>query len=530
MAGLLLAQNPTATLVGTVRDTSGAIVAGATLEVRNTDTDNIRKATSDENGDFTIPNLVPGPYEVTITKAGFRSVRETSIVLQMDQIARMPFQLEVGAVSQSVEVTAVAAPLIDTDNGSKGQVMTAGEIIEMPLNGRSISDLAVLVPGVTPNTTNIQGSAFAVNGARPDNTNFVIEGFAVTEQLGGGPLITPNLDAVQEFKMQTNSFSAENGRLAGGVMSTVLKTGGNQLHGALFEFVRNNAFDARNFFDQNTSELRRNQFGGVLSGPVVVPKIYNGHDRSFFLFSWESYRQVQGSATLGVVPTLAQRAGNFSQTGPIADPLLATGHMSWFWRHRRLFSRRHRSHIASQPTSARRAGFLSAAQSGRRQQYGRLHSCPQQLEFDDSEVRPADLFERHALVSLHAHGVQLFYNPGINPVAANANNTGLFGQLENDGLVGAGGSDPYTHLFRPTLINEVPVSDTLVNPASPTELPRPDDYNARFGIPGLTTNPVLIGFPEIYPSGYQQLGPGNNYPFRRVRSIPGPPEAIRLPG
>jgi Carboxypeptidase regulatory-like domain len=176
-AGSLVAQNPTATLVGTVRDSSGAIVVDAALEVRNTDTGDIRKAVAESKGEFTVPNLAPGPYEVTVSKPGFRAVHETNIVLQLDQVARLEFRLEVGAVTQSVEVTATGAPLINTENGAKGEVMTSDEMVEMPLNGRNFGDLAYLVEGVTPNTRNLQGSGFAVNGARPDNTNFVIDGF-----------------------------------------------------------------------------------------------------------------------------------------------------------------------------------------------------------------------------------------------------------------------------------------------------------------------------------------------------------------
>jgi hypothetical protein len=319
----LMAQNPTATLVGIVRDASGAIAPGAALEIRNTDTGDVRKSIADDRGEFTVPNLPPGPYEVTVSKAGFRSKRETGVVLQMDQFARLDFRLEVGSVSQSVEVTATAVPLITTENGTKGEVMTAEEIVEMPLNGRNIADLGFLVAGVTPNNTQLQGSQFAVNGARPDNTNFIIDGFGAREPLFGGALTSPNLDALQEFKMQTNNFSAEYGRMAGGTMNMVLKSGTNQYHGTVFEFLRNDKVDARNFFDRNKSELRQNQFGASISGPLSIPKLYNAHDRTFFLFSWESLRAVTGSPALGVVASLPQRQGNFSQTGPIADPLTA---------------------------------------------------------------------------------------------------------------------------------------------------------------------------------------------------------------
>ena len=156
--GLLLSQNPTATIVGNVHDPSGAVVAGANVEVKNTGTSQMRRAVADVKGEYAVPNLPPGPYEVTISHEGFRAVRETQVVLQMDQEARLDVKLEIGSASQSVEVVAAFVPLINTENGTKGEVMSDKEIVEMPLNGRNINDLGFLVAGVTPNTTNQQGS------------------------------------------------------------------------------------------------------------------------------------------------------------------------------------------------------------------------------------------------------------------------------------------------------------------------------------------------------------------------------------
>ena len=251
-------------MVGTVQDQSGAVVVGAELEIRNTDTALTRKVTTNPRGEFTVPDLAPGPYEVTITDSGFRTVRQTDIVLEMDQVARMDFKLAVREVSQTIEVIETSAPLVNTDNGTKGQVMTASEIVEMPLNGRNITDLGYLAAGITPNTTNMVGSSFAINGARADNTNFIVDGIGDREPLFGGAVLSPNLDALQEFKMQTNNFSAEYGRMSGGVMNMVLKSGSNQYHGTLFEFLRNDDTDARSFFDVQKSELRQNQFGAML--------------------------------------------------------------------------------------------------------------------------------------------------------------------------------------------------------------------------------------------------------------------------
>ncbi|MBV9082635.1 MAG: TonB-dependent receptor, partial [Acidobacteriaceae bacterium] len=320
-AVLAFAQDPAATLVGTVADRSGALIAGAALEVRNADTDEIRRVETDANGEFVVPELPAGNYEVKVSRDGFRTLIETGLVLEIDQEARKEFKLDIGEVNQTVEVAATV-PLINTDNDVKGEVMVSKEIVEMPLNGRDFTDLAALTPGVTPRQQGGNGSSWTINGARADNTNFVIDGFNDQNPRAASAQARPNLDALEEFKMQTTGYSAETGRLAGGVMNMVLKTGGNQFHGVAFEFARNEFADARGFFDDSVSRLRRHQFGGTLSGPVAIPHVYNGKDRTFFLFSWESQRQEQGSSKLGVVPTAAQRIGNFTAFGPIKDPLL----------------------------------------------------------------------------------------------------------------------------------------------------------------------------------------------------------------
>ncbi len=317
------AQNPTASVVGTVKDPSGATIAGAKIDVRNTDTNDVREVTSDPKGEYAVTNLVPGRYDVAVIKEGFQSARRTGIELQMEQAARLEFLLQVGAVSESVEVTA-SAPAVNTENSVKGEVMVSKEIVEMPLDGRNISDLAYLTPGVAPAPAGALGSSFNINGARGDNTNFVLDGFNDQNARAASMKVSPSLEALDEFKMQTTGYSAEYGRLAGGVMNMVLKTGTNQLHGSLFEFVRNDIFDARNSFDPSKAPLRRNQFGGMLTGPVVIPKLYNGRNKTFFLFSWETFVQRIGDVALGIVPTAAQRAGDFSAFGPLKDPL-ATG-------------------------------------------------------------------------------------------------------------------------------------------------------------------------------------------------------------
>jgi len=177
-------------------------------------------------------------------------------------------------------------PLLNTETATRGDVIAPNEILEMPLNGRDFNDLAFMVPGVQPAEQGGKGSPYVINGARADASNVVIDGLNDENPRDAGAQARPPLDSLQEFKLETSGYSAEYGRLAGGVVNMVLKSGANQVHGGVFEFVRNDLFDARNFFDADKSELRRNQFGATISGPLVIPKVYNGHDRTFYLVSW----------------------------------------------------------------------------------------------------------------------------------------------------------------------------------------------------------------------------------------------------
>lgn len=259
--------------------------------------------------------LEPGNYDVLIESAKFKLVHEPALVLQADQTARLDAKLEVGSNTEEVTVTAEVGAL-HTETSDKGDVVGAVEIAEMPLNGRDFNDLVFNIAGVSPSEEGSKGSSFVANGVRADATNVVVDGLNNTNPRDAGAEATPPLDALQEFKVQTSNYSAEYGRLAGPVINLVIKKGTNKFRGSIFEFVRNDAFDARYHFDAPgvKSELRRNQFGATIGGPVLIPHLYNGHDKTFFLFSWESYRQTNAVPTVTTVPSLLERAGDFSQS------------------------------------------------------------------------------------------------------------------------------------------------------------------------------------------------------------------------
>lgn len=501
LASVLSAQNPSAALLGTVRDASAAGIAGASLAIRNVNTNETRETQSAEDGSFTLASLAPGTYEIAVTKEGFRTLRERGLELQVDQLARLDLRLEVGSVSETIEVQATI-PLLNTENAVKGDVMVTAEIVEMPLNGRDFADLAFLVPGVTRRAAGGQGSAFAVNGARADNTNFIIDGFNDQNPRGGAAQARPNLDALEEFKMQTTGYSAEYGRLAGGVMNMVLKTGANQLHGVLFEFLRNDLPDARNFFDAEKSKLRRNQFGGTVSGPLWLPKLYQGRDRTFFLFSSESYRQVLGQNRLGIVPTALERQGDFSASGtPLKDPL-ATGACNA--QDRAGCFPEDRIPAARFSPAARKAGAFYP-----------LPNRPGQANNLLTNVNDGDRWDAFVLKFDHRFSVKdnvsyrylKRYNKTTNPF--NGGDLGIFGNkvLNHQSLMGLS----HTHMFAPTVINDARLgfSRTADRERGANQ---GRDYAAEFGLTGTTADPALIGFPRFTIRDLAPLGDGANMP------------------
>src|SRR5580704_14101728 len=314
---IVFGQAPTATLVGQVVDPTKANIPGAAISIRNTATNETRTAKTDSVGLYTVSNLAPGVYEVTISMAGFNQLKESNLELTAEQTARLDATLQIGATTESVTVSADIG-LLNTDTSSKGDLITPIEISEIPLNGRDFNDLAFTVAGVQPAEQSAKGAPYVANGSRADSSGVFIDGINDESPRDAGSQISPPLDSIQEFRMETSNYTSEYGRLSGSVVNMVTKSGGNRFHGSLFEFLRNDYFDAPpyNFstVPLTKTKLRQNQFGGDFSGPVWIPHIYNGHDRTFFALSLESLRNVQGTNQYGIVPTMLERSGNFSQS------------------------------------------------------------------------------------------------------------------------------------------------------------------------------------------------------------------------
>jgi hypothetical protein len=301
-----------ATLTGRVTDPSGAVVPQATVTARSVDTGISTTTETTSEGYYTLPSLPPGRYEVTIAKPGFVAVRQTGLELTVQQIARLDVALRLGAVAEAIEVQA-QTPLLESESSTMGQVIGNRQVTELPLLGRNTYALAMLVPGVRNSAgvnnlviDQISTVAYSINGQRSTANEFLLDGAPNSAPAQNQPVVNANPDMVQEFKVETNNFSAEYGRAAGGVFNVVTRSGTNQPHFSLYEFLRNDKLNANDFFANRSgtrkAPFRFNQFGGTLGGPVVIPKLYNGRNRTFLFANTEIVRFIQGITFTAVLP------------------------------------------------------------------------------------------------------------------------------------------------------------------------------------------------------------------------------------
>jgi len=324
-------------ITGLVTDPSGGVVANALVTVTNPQTNFTRTANTNTAGLYTFPNLLPGVYNVKVEIQGFQAEVRTNVELQVEQVARIDFQLRVGAVTQTVEVSG-GAPLLDTENAAVGTVIENQRIVELPLNGRNFLQLVALSPNVSASFANGgQSSArlggdrssqqLSISGNRREWNYFTLDGMDNTDVDFNSYLFLPSIDALQEFKVQTGVYSAEFGREVGQV-NVSTKSGTNEYHGTVWEFIRNNRLDALPFgFTSKvptSSPLKWNQFGFTLGGPVQIPKLFNGKNRLFFMTNYEGFRERNQTQGVYSVPPSAMRNGDFSQILPktvITDPM-----------------------------------------------------------------------------------------------------------------------------------------------------------------------------------------------------------------
>jgi hypothetical protein len=330
---LAMAQQGRGTIQGLVTDGSGASVAGATVTVTNTATNQVFRAETTSDGIYLAPNLMVGDYSIAVEKTGFRRALRTGVQLQVDQRAQVDIKLDIGQVAETVEVKG-EAPLVDTSNTSIGKVVDQKRVQELPLNGRNALALTLLTPSVKSNAgptasgfadRGIQLSSISINGGPNAMNAQLLDGANNIQSYIGEVAINPGVDSVEEFKVQSGAMSAEYGFTAGGAINMVTKSGTNVLHGTLYEFLRNDKLDARNTFATARPPFRYNQFGASVGGPVIK-------DRTFFFGNWEEYRYRRSTPRIASFPTAGQRTGNFTDLFtaqgnliPIFDPYSTQG-------------------------------------------------------------------------------------------------------------------------------------------------------------------------------------------------------------
>jgi hypothetical protein len=320
ISSVLWAADPTGTIAGNVSDPSGAAIAGAKIAATNINTGLTRNTTTGTNGSYVFPLLPVGFYSVTVEAQGFRRFEQRGIEVKTDQSSTVPISLEIGNTTQSVTVEA-NAEMVQTQSGALSQVVGQQRIVELPLNGRNAAALVLLTPGTADTTAgNFSGcqdavqstsypgaQAVSANGARTDMVNYNLDGASNQDPYTNVNNPFPNPDALEEFSVQTNSFSAEYGRGSGAIVNVVTKSGANEFHGSAFDFIRNGDLNARNFFAASADQLKRNQFGGSIGGPILRNK----------LFFFGSYQGTQlrniSQANSATVPSTAERSGNFSE-------------------------------------------------------------------------------------------------------------------------------------------------------------------------------------------------------------------------
>jgi hypothetical protein len=345
------AQTTTGQISGTVEDASGAVVVGASVQATNIDTRATRTVATGASGNYVLPLLPPGSYQVVITKPGFQSITENGIRLDVNQSLAINPMLKPGASNEIVEVQA-SSQLLDPTTSEVGTVIGSEAVNDLPLNGRNFTQLLTLVPGATPVSTSqgasqgvndgstvaIPGSAFSnpsLNGQQNRETLYLLDGVVNTDFRTTTYTVLPIIDGVSEFKVQTHNDDPSFGSVLGGVVNLVTSSGTNHLHGSAWEYVRNNDFDARNHFSDFNSDgsaapaapFHQNEFGVAVGGPVWLPRLYNGRNKTFFFFAFEGWRFLEPSNNLYTVPTAAEVSGDFSNSllpNPIFDPATTT--------------------------------------------------------------------------------------------------------------------------------------------------------------------------------------------------------------
>lgn len=462
-AASLLAQLQTGAISGTVTDPQGAVIPGAAIEARNSATNLVSRGASNESGYYTLPGLAVGTYEINAQRTGFKRSVRAGIILQVNRNAEVNFQLEVGQVAETVEVRGQQI-LVDTGSATLGNVIENRRVSDLPLNGRNALALTLLTPGVISNAgpTNsgfgdrgIQISSLSINGSPNSMNAQMLDGNNNVLSYVGEVGIPPAVDAVEEFKVQSGSMSAEFGFTAGGAINLVTKSGTNQFHGTLYEFLRNNSFDARNAFAIRRLPLRYNQFGGAIGGPIIK-------NRTFGFFNWEEYRLRQSTPRIVSTPIDPWRRGDYSDLRnangvaiPVFDPATTRNNPNGAGLIRDAFPGNVVPQARFDPITRKMVDFWPAPNRTPSNAFTFAQN------FEDSALSRVDWGQKNMRVDHRfndLHTIFFRYTDATHaPAANNIYTNPLVGQNREDNQTNRNAmvSDSYT--FSPTLINNLRV-------------------------------------------------------------------------
>jgi len=562
LSGAASAQKDTGSIVGTVKDQSGAVVAGAKVIVTDLERGQNFTATTSDAGEYVAGPLHVGRYSVTIEKSGFKKAVSEAVDLDVQQRIAVNISLEIGRQTEQVLVTGTA-PLLETETSELGQVVDRKRVSNLPLNGRNFAQLALLSTGTAPSEPGARdegGYGFSANGARSLQNNFLLDGVDNNSNLPDllnetNFVIQPPVESLQEFKVQTNAYSAEFGRGNGAIVNAVIKSGTNQIHGSAWEFLRNNKFDGRNYFDPvgPVPQYQQNQFGATFGGPIVLPHIYNGMNRSFFFVDYEGYRVRQAQTQVAFVPPTAWRTGDFSS---LIDYTTVTG-----------TDCKGVNTYAGEIFDAKLASTLPGPTPGT--------TIPCGVPFQyDSTGQPLNIIPATPLVtgggSLDPLALRLAaLYPTAGPIDPNSGNNfvanpvrketrnnfdvrvdqkfsdkdntffrfsfehqpsfipGTFGGLADGGGFFSGDEDfsyrsfatSWTHIFKPELINEFRLGYNRVN-AQRLELNANTNISGdpSINFPGVPFSPGIGGLPQLTFSDVAQLGSPTFLPSRELQN------------
>ena len=507
------AQVSTAEILGTAFDPSGGVLVNVKVTVTNLSTGLTRTATSNESGSFLLPSLPIGHYSVKAEANGFKGFGVADVALAGGDHMRIDPHMEVGQVSESVQVVA-QTPALQADTSSLGTLINSRAVQDLPLNGRNFIGLAQLSAGANSDANNSlqsgnrpddrrNSSAVAVNGQHGYNNNFMIDGLDDNERYIGTIVLKPAMDALAEFKLVTNAYAAEMGRTAGGVINLVTKSGADQFHGSLFEFFRNEHLDAKNFFARQgpTPAFKQNQFGGSVGGPIKK-------DNTFFFGDYEGLRVRQGLTFTSSVPSMAMRQGNFAGQSTIYDPMT-----------RIPYPNNQIPASAMDPAALKIVNLYPAPQTPGLVNNFTMSPNKQDRE-DKFDGRVDHQFgTRDTVFGRYSFNDANVYTPGALPAVGDIQAVGVNGGYPGSALLRAQqAAANYVHTFSPTLILEQRLSySRFANNVLPANYG--NNVMNELGVPGINIDADSSGMSTIGVSGFQTIGDSGSIPIIDYNNI-----------